>query len=158
MDGKPDFEVQVDASGTVAAAKIIIGAACAFDTKEFHLVYQMRMLEEDQTLEECGLDGSQPLSVVASRGTVRRVMLKRVGRALLLAAFALFLLHMVLGTIGVGGKYGDDGSGGIIGIVFIGCTALGCGSYAILGVLTSKICTYSGCHDKPAPSLDIITR
>ena len=54
----------------------------------------------------------------------------RAGAALLVASAVSMLAHVLLGMASVGGTYGDDGSGGALGIFFLSSLGLAMFAYA----------------------------
>mmetsp|Transcript_69839 Transcript_69839/g.110856 ORF Transcript_69839/g.110856 Transcript_69839/m.110856 type:complete len:92 (-) Transcript_69839:59-334(-) len=58
------------------------------------------------------------------------LLLQTVGSISCSSAFIVLLVHIVLGAASAGGEYGNDGSGGVLSILFCVALVMGCFAFA----------------------------
>lgn len=102
--GVPDFDADLSLTATVADAKIAATSGCDIDPDCMKIVFRGRVLQNDSSLESCGVDGSVPLFI--ARGSVPTAASNATPVA---PAVNPHLLRLVVHTPGAGDQIALDG-------------------------------------------------
>eukprot|EP00746_Dinoflagellata_sp_MGD_P080584 gnl/MRDRNA2_/MRDRNA2_32155_c0_seq2.p1 gnl/MRDRNA2_/MRDRNA2_32155_c0~~gnl/MRDRNA2_/MRDRNA2_32155_c0_seq2.p1 ORF type:complete len:115 (+),score=12.11 gnl/MRDRNA2_/MRDRNA2_32155_c0_seq2:90-434(+) len=70
-----------------------------------------------------------------SSGPDLEAKLEKLATSLILTGLVVALIHLFLGNISAGGRYGDDGSGGLIGLAFLACIFFGFVTGSVAGLI-----------------------
>uniref|UniRef100_A0A7S4UIK0 Ubiquitin-like domain-containing protein n=1 Tax=Alexandrium monilatum TaxID=311494 RepID=A0A7S4UIK0_9DINO len=65
--GSADFEIDVEPSATVGEAKIMVTSGCDVDPEAMKLICRGRVLRDGDTLQACGIDGTDALHVARGK-------------------------------------------------------------------------------------------